>query len=260
MALAVPTLALASDSTTSSDVNIKIIADKDCRSARFVETDVAPQIIAGRTLIPIRAVSESLNLNVDWDASTQTTIIYKDSVEAMRIPLGSNTVTVYGQPKTLDVPAQLISGRTMVPLRLVGETLGYQVKYMASDDGKAATIFVTPYTITQDMVSPFSILEPSNIHIKPGFVPFYNDDGSSILSITVTDVKAFNKDFEYGKTTLAQIESAYGKAYDIDYSKMANPKIYIYRKPFLPNENGGWVYTFELTDGLLTKIWITPGM
>jgi hypothetical protein len=38
--------------------------------------DVAPQIINGRTYIPLRFVSENLGATVDWDATTKTVTIY----------------------------------------------------------------------------------------------------------------------------------------------------------------------------------------
>lgn len=37
--------------------------------------DVAPVVIDGRTLVPIRAISEALMLNVDWDETTKTVLI-----------------------------------------------------------------------------------------------------------------------------------------------------------------------------------------
>lgn len=37
--------------------------------------DVAPAIINGRTMLPIRFVAESFNLNVEWDGETQTVTI-----------------------------------------------------------------------------------------------------------------------------------------------------------------------------------------
>ena len=40
-----------------------------------VELDVAPMIIDGRTLVPLRAVSEGLNAEVDWDGETSTVYI-----------------------------------------------------------------------------------------------------------------------------------------------------------------------------------------
>lgn len=34
--------------------------------------DVAPQIVNGRTLVPVRAIAESFNISVDWDGATNT--------------------------------------------------------------------------------------------------------------------------------------------------------------------------------------------
>ena len=39
-------------------------------------TDVPAQIIDGRTLIPLRALSESLGLTVKWDGDSRTVFIY----------------------------------------------------------------------------------------------------------------------------------------------------------------------------------------
>lgn len=40
-----------------------------------VELDVPPQIVDSRTLVPVRAISEALDMNVGWEAETQTVII-----------------------------------------------------------------------------------------------------------------------------------------------------------------------------------------
>lgn len=40
-----------------------------------IELDVPPQIICDRTLVPIRAVSESFDCDVDWDGDNRTVII-----------------------------------------------------------------------------------------------------------------------------------------------------------------------------------------
>lgn len=42
-----------------------------------IELDVEPQILNGRTLVPVRAVAESLNAKVNWDSESQTVIIEK---------------------------------------------------------------------------------------------------------------------------------------------------------------------------------------
>ena len=42
---------------------------------RSIFTDVPPQIINMRTLVPVRAIAECTGYNVDWDDATQTVII-----------------------------------------------------------------------------------------------------------------------------------------------------------------------------------------
>lgn len=40
-----------------------------------VTLDAPPQIIDGRTLVPVRAIAESLDCDVDWDGDTRTVVI-----------------------------------------------------------------------------------------------------------------------------------------------------------------------------------------
>ena len=83
--------------------------------------DVAPTILDGRTLVPIRFVAEALGATVLWQESTQTvTIILNNETITFRIgELAPN----------MDVPAIIIGNRAMVPLRFVAETFGYQVNW-----------------------------------------------------------------------------------------------------------------------------------
>jgi uncharacterized protein YkwD len=41
-------------------------------SVRFVDFEVRPQIINGSTMIPLRAIAESVGVEVDWDGETRT--------------------------------------------------------------------------------------------------------------------------------------------------------------------------------------------
>ena len=45
------------------------------KNGEVIELDVAPQIIGSRTLVPVRAVAESFDCKVEWEAETKTVII-----------------------------------------------------------------------------------------------------------------------------------------------------------------------------------------
>lgn len=88
----------------------------------------------GRTMVPVRFVSEMLGAEVKWNANTETVNIKYEGKE-IRMPIGSSEVTVDGEASTLDTAAELYEGRTMVPLRFVSEVLSSKVTW---DDGAHA--------------------------------------------------------------------------------------------------------------------------
>lgn len=99
--------------------------------------DVPPTIENDRTLVPLRAIFEALGAGVNWDGVTQTVTATKGTTE-IRLAIGGAAYK-NGQPVNLDVPAKIISDRTMVPLRFVSEALGCQVSW----DGATQTVTIT---------------------------------------------------------------------------------------------------------------------
>jgi uncharacterized protein YkwD len=85
----------------------------------------------------VRGVFEMLGFEVDWDNDTSTAIITNANY-TMLITIGSNVFTVNSIEHTLDVPAQNIGGRTMVPIRLPLESVGIEVDW----DGATSTVLV----------------------------------------------------------------------------------------------------------------------
>lgn len=91
---------------------------------RFVVSDVNPYIENGRTLVPLRFVSDSLGYNVKWNGKKRTVTV---SIEDTRIVYTINStairVTTAGQTNTIhsDVPARIKDGRTFVPIRILSE-------------------------------------------------------------------------------------------------------------------------------------------
>ncbi|MCL2047139.1 MAG: copper amine oxidase N-terminal domain-containing protein [Defluviitaleaceae bacterium] len=90
--------------------------------------DQAPLAVSGRTLVPVRGVFEVLGFVVEWDSGTQRVTLTR-SEDTILITLGSDTFTTNGESHTLDVPAQIIGGRTMLPIRAVLESVGYNLEW-----------------------------------------------------------------------------------------------------------------------------------
>lgn len=96
--------------------------------------DVAPMILEGRTLLPIRYVAEALGANVGWDAKEQkVTINFRETV--IELWIGKSIATVNGEKRFIDPinsnvkPITIPPGRTMLPIRFIAENLGCQVDW-----------------------------------------------------------------------------------------------------------------------------------
>ncbi len=90
--------------------------------------DVMPIIENGRTLVPMRAIFEALGAEVAWDDATKTVTGKKADI-SVSLQIGNTSVKVNEKEVTLDVPAKILEGRTLVPVRFISETLGCNVAW-----------------------------------------------------------------------------------------------------------------------------------
>ena len=90
--------------------------------------DAVPIIVNDRTLVPVRFIAESLGGEVSWNGDSATATLECDG-NTIDVPIGENKIVINGQERQLDVGAELISDRTMLPLRAIGEALGKAVDY-----------------------------------------------------------------------------------------------------------------------------------
>ena len=86
-------------------------------------------IIEGRTLVPIRAITELLGGEVDWDGYLRQVTVIKENTKMSLIIDDANAI-VNNENVELDVPAQIIEDRTFVPLRFVAESFGIDVDFI----------------------------------------------------------------------------------------------------------------------------------
>lgn len=85
-----------------------------------------PYVEKGRTMVPLRFISEALGEEVKWEKSTKSIIIGDNKAV---LTLDSNEIIANGERKTIDCPATLKNSRTFVPLRAVSEILGAKIDW-----------------------------------------------------------------------------------------------------------------------------------
>lgn len=111
----------------------------------------APVVVNGITLVPMREIFEALDTTVTWNASEKSITAKKeDTVVYLRI--GEAFATVNGKKITLQEPARIINGYTLVPLRFVSEALGAEVKW----DGATKTIDIFLKDLPQELKQAIS--------------------------------------------------------------------------------------------------------
>lgn len=102
-------------------------------NGKEVKTDSPAFIKDGRTMVPVRFISEALGLKVGWDQKTRTVTVGEGS-SSMKLVIGSKAIVrADGKKTAIDVPAMIKGGRTMVPIRAIGELSGAKVDWNAAN-------------------------------------------------------------------------------------------------------------------------------
>ena len=100
-----------------------------------LETDTPPQLVNGRTMLPMRAIFEAFDANVTWMGEDELIfatkgdmlVVLKIGAKEMSVQKASENV---GEVVTLDVAPFLFNERTMVPARAIAEALGADVSWV----------------------------------------------------------------------------------------------------------------------------------
>jgi len=92
--------------------------------------DVNPVIDSGRTLVPVRGIFERMGAEVKWDAVTRTVAATRGELK-IKLQIDNTGADVNGKPVVLDVPAKIVDGRTLVPVRFISESIGAKVDWNA---------------------------------------------------------------------------------------------------------------------------------
>ena len=160
-----PPIGVALDMKLVSQPEISIFLDNSS-----ISFEQPPIIRDDRTLVPFRALFEKMGATVDWDSEKRTvegaigdkliTLVIDDSLAQIREDGQVNNVK-------MDVPAQIVNNRTLVPLRFVMENFGLDVNW----DSKTRTIdVITPRSVEDDNSSKVSLGSVQDALNESGFM------------------------------------------------------------------------------------------
>jgi hypothetical protein len=101
------------------------------------DTNVVPYLDENdRTLVPLRFISEAFGCDVDWEAETQVITVKADDGRIIQMSIGNTTYSTRtsngmanAQTNEMDTAPIIMNDRTMVPLRVIAETLDKNVYY-----------------------------------------------------------------------------------------------------------------------------------
>ncbi|MEX2414964.1 MAG: stalk domain-containing protein [Paenibacillaceae bacterium] len=122
---------------------------------RTMSFDVAPLIIKGTTLVPMRAIFEELGANITtWSPTTQTVTAQRNQTEFM-YTIGETYVIINGWKVNISsAPGMTKDYRTLIPLRMVSESLGAEVDY----DNTTKTITINSKKLLPDLTEAAPLL------------------------------------------------------------------------------------------------------
>lgn len=165
----------AAMAVTCSAATCKVTID-----GKAIAIDAEPMMKNNRVLVPVATIVDDLGGESDWDGDKKEVTLICNST-TVKLTIGSTQATVNGASKTMDVAPCIVTvnedggGRTMVPLRFVGESFGYDVSW--DDSSRIAKI----NTKGSEPTAPTSDINISNINVNQG--QSYGTDASKTYTI-----------------------------------------------------------------------------
>jgi len=123
--LSLMSLAFVSAMAAAQDISVTV----DGKEVNF--TNGGPRQVDGRVLVPLRGVFQKMGATVQWKPARREISATNGSM-SVNLRIGDREATVDGKVVTMDVPAMIVDGATMVPIRFVSESLGADVHWNES--------------------------------------------------------------------------------------------------------------------------------
>ncbi len=207
-------LASVAPSVMASD-NIKVKL-----GGELIKFDVQPRLINSRTMVPLRAIFEALGASVEWDNDTQTVTSTKGDT-TIKLTINNPTMYVNDKTVTLDSPACLVDGRTLVPVRAISEAFNLKVDWV----NETKTVRIKKETSLMSESSFFGVTWSYT----------YDDNGREIERKNVTYPEIYvTSEYDVNDNLIKEKYSANGSSATYEYDENGN---LIFEK----NSDGSWI-------------------
>lgn len=156
---------------------------------QVLNTDVEPQIVNGRTMVPVRAIFEGIGANVEWNPSSKTITGKKDNTTIV-MQIGDNIMTINNKTVEMDSAAMIIDERTYAPARYVAEAFGYEVSW----NSELKEVYINDKTISPAAVKTETSTKSADVTTK-------SETTTETTTNTITKAETTNKAVTKNETT-----------------------------------------------------------
>ena len=120
-----------SEKTTKEDKEVILQIGNDIMTINGIEMklDSAPVIVNNKTLMPIRAIVEAFDCDVQWNGLEKAATITDDNGQKIKLAVNSGTAYCSNKIKQIDTPPVIINNRMMLSINFVAQNFGYTVDW-----------------------------------------------------------------------------------------------------------------------------------
>ena len=188
------TLLISPNPNANSSIRV-LVNDQVIDFTDDVGDVVEPQIMNGRTMVPMRKIFEVFGANVEWEGTTQTITATTEN-KTLVLQINNTEATVKSgdaeEKITLDSAPVIYDNRTLVPVRFIAESLDLRVGWVP--ETRTVVILDTSFVYDKlqkeapnfyDFLTAQYIIQPKTAEIAVSGTATlnYKDDSKSVSNI-----------------------------------------------------------------------------
>ncbi len=158
-------------------------------NGELLKTEMPPIVFNNYSVVPARDVFEKMGALVEWDGNTQSVYVSSDELK-LSLKINSTVCHVGDTLFNMPIAPKIINEKTMIPVRFVGEMLGYYIDF----DSKSDTVIINSRAYQESISatpSPVPTVQDNGDVKVSGASYALNDDGI-VLTLPITGKADFS--------------------------------------------------------------------